>query len=286
MANNDLWIITDYQNHDKIQELNAMKNAVTKRPEIAAMHIFYNFDIFSQQASDIGSSMHQILDGLTILLSKQKRLPHTMLICMGDQLLTDRDLMKDMNQVQRVLSIFCKRIVQLISNWISGLPPKAKPERLPRIYITKPLPIPEKFFQGRIKYLEKLINERKNYISELVKAVKSAHIGFINSNLTINDGDMFERITSQHNNRSEKVILNPKGLTQYWKSISQNLYNLAWDAATAFANKTNEETSTRKEQRSMDHKDVPSTIAGRLGYKNYKKHKNFNKAKRDRFYNQ
>lgn len=210
MACNDLWIIADYQNHDKLQELFALRNSATRKPEVAAMHIFYNFDIYVQQAQDIGSPLKQLLDGLINLLGKRKRLPHTILLCMGDQLLNDSILAKDLDQIFRVLSTFSKKVVQLISNWLAALPHKAKPDRMPRIYITKPLPVPEKYYQSRQKLFENLVKTRKQYNSELVKAVKSAHIGFINSNLTHEDGYLFERITTNYPKPTEKFALNPQ----------------------------------------------------------------------------
>lgn len=263
MACNDLWIIADHQNHDKIQELFALKNSAAKKPEISAMHIFFNFDVIIHQAQDMGSSLKQLLDGLAILLGKRKRLPHTILLCMGDELLKDRTLMKDFNQVYRVLVTFSKKIVQSISNWTAALPPKAKPDRMPRIYITKPLPVPDKFFQNRQKLFDILVKERKSYITELVRAVKSLHIGFINANLTHEDGNLFERITTSYPRHTEKFILNPNGLRQYWKNISQNLYNLAWDAAATFS-RADADANQQKEHKHQERKQATS-VYNRLG---------------------
>lgn len=291
MARHDLWIISDHQNHDKLQELSALRNSSTSHPEIAAMHIFCNFDIYVQHSQDAGPSIKQLLDGLVHLLGRKKRLPHSIVFCMGDQLLADRVLMKDLNQVYRVLADFSKRVIQMVSNWMSALPSKAKPDRLPRIYITKPLPIPERYFQSRQKYFEALVRERKLYIAELVKAVKSVHIGFINANLTHEDGEFFERITSTYPRSTEKFILNPKGLLQYWKNISQNLYNLAWDAAVS--NKKQNETTNQTDNKHLGQprslnpaqRGNQNTVFQRLGPKhgrNNKKKKIYHKGQKAR----
>lgn len=170
----------------------------------------------------------------------------------------------------------------MISNWMAALPPKARPDRMPRIYITKPLPIPQRFFQTRQKYFETLVKERKLYIAELVKAVKSAHIGFINANLTHEDGDMFERIAPSFPRHSEKFILNPKGLTLFWKNISQNLYNLAWDAAAAYSN--HQENKTAQQQQDVQQHTVFSRLGKQRHNHNQSKFrtnkKQFNKSKK------
>lgn len=240
------------------------------------MHIFYNYDNYTYQAKNIGSSLQQLINGLMNLLGRQNRLPHSLIMCMGDQLLKDRTLMNDLNQVNRVLATFSRRIVQIISNWIAALPPKAKPERMPRIYITKPLPVPQKYFNGRTPTFERLVNERKLYIAELVKAVKKAHIGFINSNLTHDDGDYFERITTTYPKFTEKFTLNPKGLSAYWKNISQNLYNLAWDAASHnIPTAANELTSQTKPVEDKQYKHRRTTpVFNRLGPKKSCKNNN------------
>lgn len=266
MACNDVWIVTDFQNFDKLQELNALRNSATKRPEIAAWHIFHNYDIFSHQGQDEGNSLYQLIDGISTLLTKRKRLPHTLLICMGDQLLQDEELMQDLDQINRIIAAFSRKIVRMISNWMAALPHKAKPERMPRIYITKPLPVPQKFFQTRQRVFEKKIRDRKLYIAELVKAVKAAHIGFINANITHDDGELFEQVTSAKHKGCEKFVLNPRDLTTYWKNISQNLYNLAWDATahTRTADENSQETAQEQQ-----------TVFKRLGDR-FKSKKNFN----------
>lgn len=284
LANHDLWIIADYQNHDKIQEFTALKNAATRSPELSAMHIIYNYDSYCQPSNDMGNCLQQILNSLSALLSKQKRLPHTVLICMGDQLLKDRQLMKDLSQVNRVLTTLSKKIVQNISDWYAALPPKAKPERLPRIYITKPLPIPIRFYQTRLEQFDNLVHQRKKYIAELVKAVKVAKVGFINSNLTQDDGELFERITTRYPKFEEKFILNPKGLRQYWSNVSQNLYNLAWDAAAQIHNRSDDVNQNVMHSKPPIRDTNNSKVFARLG-PHIKAGRNFNKFGRKHHFN-
>lgn len=189
---------------------------------IKRWYCFYNFDSQTRVSEKDASPVKEILSSLVYMLNNYRRLPHTIIILLGNKLMMDKTLNQSNKQMHRVLMVMGQRIVKLVATWIDDIPSKCLPIDKPQIFITKPLPQPQAFFISKPKSFDKLTTIRKAYNDQLVSAVKDSGIGFINVKITQEDSDYFSRNThSSHN-----FVLNDKGLHAYWHNISATLDHL------------------------------------------------------------
>lgn len=220
-AAHDLWIISDYDSSEKMFRFHQLRDTAKADDYYANWYIFRNFDIYTHTSTATGFQLSQIINSVISMLNSYRRLPHSLVIIMGEKLMHDKLLQID--DVEQVLAALCKKVLRAIECWMEKVPFKVLPQTKPRIYITKPLPKPESFYQGNLKEkFAKFASVRRSFNTSLVKVVQQFGIGFINVGINQTDHTYFKR--TQSNN---KFALTDKGLIAYWEGISNALEKLA-----------------------------------------------------------
>lgn len=224
MARQELWIIADNDNADKTLKLHQLKGLSTSEITIASWYIFSSFDITTQTSKAIGNAFQQIENGLLKTMSERPRLPHSIIILLGDSFLNDTKLCYNPNNLFEVLHCMFRQLKRQVLKFTELLPQKAKPIQDIKFFVTKPLPKPERFFRSRMYAFHKLSKQRHTYNDQFIKALHAAGMSFINAGISTKDGNLFNKTTSATGR--ENFILSLEGLRTYWESISWSLEKL------------------------------------------------------------
>lgn len=224
MAREEIWIIADSDNADKTLKLHQLKNLAVSDIRIEKWYLFSAFDIVTQTAKPIGNAFQQIENGLLKTMGERPRLPHSVIVLLGDSFLDDRKLHLNKNYLFDVLHHLFRQLKRQIDKLTELLPQKARPIKEVQFFITKPLPKPERYFKGRLHIFQKLAKTRHAYNDQFIKALRGAGMSFINPGISSKDGHYFTKVTASWG--KEKFILTPDGLAAYWESISKSLHTL------------------------------------------------------------
>lgn len=219
-ARSDLWIISDFDCSDRMYRFHKIKEISKSEDSYAAWYMFKHFDIFTHTATSSGLQLTQIINAMISMLNTYRRLPAKVIILMSERLMMDRLLQQ--THLKEVLAGLCRQVIRAIEIWMDKVPSKVLPKDKTQIYITKPLPKPEVFYDSAMDLFRKFATIRRNYNSTLVATVKRFGIGFINVGINQDDGQYFKRTT--HANRFD---LTDKGLLAYWEGINNALEKLA-----------------------------------------------------------
>lgn len=222
-ARNEIWIISDNNNADKMMKFHELKNSSNTDLSLASWYIFEAFDTHIQTANSIGNAYQQLERCLNKTLEERDRVPHSIIFLLGDQFLNDKKLMYNTDNLRQVLMSLCKQLKWLIQTYISYLPNKVKPLQPIQLFITKPLPKPEGLFRLRKELFRKHAADRHKYNEQLVSVLHEFDFKFINAGITSEDTKAFNKCLL---GKSEKIILSPHGLYQFWQSIRHSLLRL------------------------------------------------------------
>lgn len=223
MARKELWILADADNAGKMVKFHELKATSDTDKNIADWYIFKNFDIFTVTAQSVGNTLSQTENSLIAALNTRNRLPNIIMILMGDQLLADKQLMAVPRYLRQIFDDIFGRCQKHVRQWMSFLPPKAQPFYQPKFMVVKPLPKPERQFQGREELYQELLTQRKAYNDQLVPALHKANMQFVNVGITHMDSEAFIRIGHI---QDANFKLSPKGLRRYWEQASEAIAKL------------------------------------------------------------
>lgn len=224
MARNEIWIIADNDNADKMVKFHQLKNMTTSDLVLAQWYIFTSFDIFTQTATSIGNAYQQLERGLLKTMQERPRPPHSIIFLLGDSFLDDRTLATVPNNLFIVLNQMMKQIRRQVDSYADMLPDKAKPIKEIKMFVTKPLTKPERFFKSRQADLQRLTRARHTYNEKLILALQQNNMNFLNPGIQSTNGRAFQRI--KNNKGTDKYMLTPEGLHQYWYALSSSLRKL------------------------------------------------------------
>lgn len=223
MARQEIWLIADNSSADKMVKLHQLKNLSSTDMAIGQWYLFSNFDIFTQTAKCIGNAFNQLENCLLKSMNERPRPPHSVVFILGDEFMDDKKLSLVPENLHQVLYRMVKQLKRRIEEYVDQLPGKAKPLSSIKIFITKPMPKPEKFFKNRMHVFQKLARVRHMYNDKFVTVIQALNINFINPGIQPTNARAFFRTTV--GNR-EKFVLTPEGLEQFWYSLSISLEKL------------------------------------------------------------
>lgn len=225
MAREDLWIIADNHSVDKMVKFHQLKNLASTDLALGQWYLFSHFDIHSQTAKAFGNAFQQLERGLLNTMKERPRPPHSIILLLGDSLLTDKVLSFNPQNLFVVLHGMLKQLKCQVKTYIDLLPTKAKPLQDIRLMITKPLPKPEKFYKNNPHKLAQLAKARHIYNDKLVAAIKLLNMNFINPGIQPSNTRAFTK-TNSNDKEDMQFVLTPEGLHQFWYSISSGLEKL------------------------------------------------------------
>lgn len=223
MARHEIWIISDNDGADKMLKFHQLKNLADTDLAIRQWYLFAHFDTYTQTAKSTGNAFSQLENCLLKTMQERPRPPHSIVFILGDEFLDDRKLSQNPDHLYYVLHKMAKQLKRQVLEYVDKLPDKAKPMSNIRLFITKPLPKPEKFFKNRMHIFQKLAKARHTYNDKLIAVVHGLNMNFINPRIQPTNGRAFVR--TRINNR-DKFILTPEGLHQFWYSLSASLEKL------------------------------------------------------------
>lgn len=198
-----------------------LKNLAATDLALGQWHLFSNYDTFTQTAQDIGNSFQQLERGLLKTMRERNRTPCSILLLLGDSLLEDEKLLYNPQNLFTVLHSMFKQLKSQVKTYVDLLPDKAKPLNDIRIFVTKPLPKPEKFYKNRAAELHRLAKVRHTYNDKLIGALHGLDMNFLNPGIQSSNGRAFHRIKTP--GHKEHFLLTPEGLHQYWYSLSSGI---------------------------------------------------------------
>lgn len=108
-AQNDLWIVSDYECSDRMFRFHQMKTQAKTDDSYATWFMFRQYDIFTHTAMSTGEQLTQILNAVTAMLNSYRRLPAVLVILMGEKLMYDKRLLSD--DLELVLHGLCRKVI-------------------------------------------------------------------------------------------------------------------------------------------------------------------------------
>lgn len=254
MAHNELWIIADADNADKMLKFHELRNLATTEKQYEQWYLFKNFDIITQTAKHFGNTLVELEMGLNKTLQDRRRAPHSELLLVGDSILEDEVLAHCHFHVKHVLMELCKQMKRMMQKWVSFLPSKATPLNNVQFFINKPVLKPESFFTRRNdkRTYHMLASRRNSYNSQLIRVVHELGFKFINPGISSQDAALFEHT------RNHSFKLSPRGLTVFWESLSDSLDKLHTSATVASRDSTPREPRDNipKQMQEQQHRHI------------------------------
>lgn len=224
MAREEIWIVADNDSADKMVKFHQLKNLASSDLAIAKWYLFSNFDTFTQTARDFGNAFQQLERGLLNAMKERNRPPTSIIFLLGDSFLDDSKLSLNPCNLYTVIYAMLKQLKHQVRTYTEILPNKAKPLREVKLFITNPLPKPEKFFKNRSSEFQKLAKVRHTYNDKLVSALQKLDMNFLNPGIHPSNTRAFHSIRTP--GFKDKFTLTPEGLHQYWYSLSTGLEKL------------------------------------------------------------
>lgn len=179
MARDEIWLIADNDSADKMVKFHQLRNLASTDMALGQWYIFSCFDTFTQTAKCIGNAFSQLENCLLKTMSERPRPPHSIVFILGDEFMNDRKLCTNPDNLAKLLFRMLKQLKRQVQVYTEQLPVKARPLKDIRLFVTKPLPKPEKFFKNRMHVFQRLAKARHVYNDKLIAALHGLNMNFI-----------------------------------------------------------------------------------------------------------
>lgn len=153
-----------------------------------------------------------ILNALVDTLNVKAKVPHTLVVMLNDyRFWNDTDLLA--SQMDRILNRFLKEIRRIVEARNESLPARAVNWDYPRIFITRPLPMPNDMARP---YPKGFKANRRKYNKILLRCAELLNYTLIN----------FTEFTKENDNGffTQNGDITPKGYRNVWTTISDSIH--------------------------------------------------------------
>lgn len=214
-ANKTIWILGDALLREAAGHYQALKKELKSERGNNGLdnriHIDKNYAVkIASPGMYMGNNVLAIiLDSLVDMLNANPKIPHTMIIVLNDKKFwNDKDLLS--KQMDRLLTKFLKELHKILDLRKYALDEKAVDWDCPRLFLTRPLPLPNNL--AKESYPTGFRSNRRKFNKILDKSTKQGNYSIIN----------LAGFTSQN---KEKLFdlngkISEKGLRQFWIEIS------------------------------------------------------------------
>lgn len=219
-ANNTIWILGDALLTDAAGHYNAFKRKKgdTTTSEFQTLYIenMYAIRIVSSgvyTAKQAQNMPNIILNSLVDTLNMKAKVPHTLVIVLNDlRFWNNSDLIT--YQIERIIKRFVKELRRIVEARNLSLPPRAVNWDYPRIFLTKPLPLPDNMMKP---YPKGFRANRKEYIKLLQQLEIELNFKTIN----------FSEFTCENQNKllaATDGSLTTLGYKNFWITMSDAIH--------------------------------------------------------------
>lgn len=219
-ANNTIWVLGDAILTDAAGHYNYFKKLKDSNgPEHISNQLFmesmYAIRIVSPglyTAKQARNTPNIILNSLVDTLNTKAKVPHTLVIMMNDHRFWNDRVFLDL-QMDRILCRFIKEIRRIVEARNLSLPPRAVNWDYPRIFLTRPLPLPNNMSKP---YPKGFKSNRKKFNRLLQKAEEQLDYKSI----------CMSEFTSENENKffSDDGAITQKGYRNIWTTISDAIH--------------------------------------------------------------